>query len=84
MVLGGSENYSGAPALAALSALGSGVDIVTVACPKSVSSSIRSSSPDLIVEYSEEYVRFEDSSDILEMSDNAVKDCDRLWNWNKR
>jgi NAD(P)H-hydrate epimerase len=72
LVLGGSENYSGAPALAALSALRSGVDIATVACPKSVSSSIRSYSPDLIVrDLSEEYVRFEDSSDILEMSDNA-------------
>lgn len=72
LVLGGSENYSGAPALAALSALRSGVDIAVVACPNAVSGSIRSYSPDLIVRaLSEDYVRFEDSSDILEISDNA-------------
>ncbi|MTK63445.1 MAG: NAD(P)H-hydrate dehydratase, partial [Methanobacterium sp.] len=72
LVLGGSENYSGAPALAALSALRSGVDIAVIACPNIVSGSIRSYSPDLIVRaLSEDYVRFEDSSDILEISDNA-------------
>jgi NAD(P)H-hydrate epimerase len=72
LVLGGSENYSGAPAFAALATLRSGVDIATVACPKSVSSSIRSYSPNLIVrDLSEDYVCFEDSSDILEMSDSA-------------
>lgn len=72
LVLGGSENYSGAPALASMSALRSGVDTAMIACPAIVSSSIRSYSPDLIVKsLSKKYIRFEDSSDILEMSDDV-------------
>ena len=72
LVLGGSENYTGAPSLAAMSALRSGVDIAVVACPETVSNSIRSYSPDLIVKgLSKQYISFEDSSDILEMSDTA-------------
>ena len=34
LVIGGSYDYSGAPALAAISALRSGVDISVVACPQ--------------------------------------------------
>lgn len=49
LVIGGSKDYSGAPALAALAALAVGVDISMVACPEIVSSQIRSYSPDLIV-----------------------------------
>lgn len=72
LVLGGSENFSGAPSLAAMSALRSGVDIAVVACPETVSGPIRSYSPDLIVKsLSKDYVCFEDSSNILEMSDDA-------------
>lgn len=72
LVLGGSENYSGAPSLAAMSALRSGVDLAVVACPEIVSDSVRSYSPDLIVKgLSKQYISFEDSSDMLEMSDNA-------------
>jgi len=72
LVLGGSSNYSGAPSLAAMSALRSGVDLAVVACPESVSGTIRSYSPDLIVKgLSKDYIRFEDSSDVLEMSDNV-------------
>lgn len=72
LVLGGSEHFSGAPSLAAISALRSGVDIAVIACPETVSDSIRSYSPDLIVKgLSKEYISFEDSTDILEMSDNA-------------
>lgn len=72
LVLGGSKHYSGAPSLAAFSSLRSGVDIAVVACPEIVGDTIRSYSPDLIVKsLSKEYISFEDSSDILEMSDNA-------------
>jgi len=49
LVIGGSKDYSGAPALAALAALGAGVDISIIVCPKIVSSNIRSFSPDIIV-----------------------------------
>jgi len=49
VVVGGSELYSGAPALAALAALRTGAGLVYVACPDKVAISIRSMSPDLIV-----------------------------------
>ncbi|HYA22121.1 MAG TPA: NAD(P)H-hydrate dehydratase [Thermoproteota archaeon] len=49
LVVGGSELYSGAPALAALAALRTGAGLSMVASPDSVASSIRSMSPDLIV-----------------------------------
>lgn len=49
VVVGGSELYSGAPALAALAALRTGAGLVYVACPDKVATSIRSMSPDLIV-----------------------------------
>ena len=72
LIVGGSENYSGAPAFAGLSALRSGIDLSVIACPKSVSSSIRAYSPDLIVKsLSDTYIQFEDSSDILQMSESA-------------
>lgn len=72
LVVGGSNEYSGAPTLAAMSALRSGVDISTVACPKSVASSIRSYSPDLIVKsLSDNYINFDDISKILELSTKA-------------
>ena len=41
LVIGGSEDYSGAPAFAGLSALRSGVDLSIIACPRSVSASNR-------------------------------------------
>ena len=72
LVIGGSKDYSGAPALAALSSLRSGVDISVIACPNSVTSSIRSYSPDLIVRgLSDNYINFDDTSKILELSERA-------------
>lgn len=72
LVIGGSEHYSGAPAFAALSALRAGIDISVIACPEIVAPSIRSYSPDLIVKgLSDDYIRFDDSADILEMSESA-------------
>ncbi|MBO3769993.1 MAG: NAD(P)H-hydrate dehydratase [Thermoproteota archaeon] len=49
LVVGGSETFSGAPALAALSALRVGVGLSIVAAPESVASSIRAITPDLVV-----------------------------------
>lgn len=49
IVVGGSKNYSGAPALAALAALKTGADLSIIIAPKAVSQIIRSYSPDIIV-----------------------------------
>ncbi|MEM2352347.1 MAG: NAD(P)H-hydrate dehydratase [Thermoproteota archaeon] len=49
LVVGGSETFSGAPALAALSALRVGAGLSILAAPESVASSIRAMSPDLVV-----------------------------------
>jgi len=48
LVIGGSKVFSGAPALAALAALRTGVDIVTVAAPENAAIAISSMSPALI------------------------------------
>lgn len=48
LIIGGGP-YSGAPALAALAALKTGADLVTVAVPKSIAEIVASYSPDLIV-----------------------------------
>lgn len=48
LVVGGSSRYTGAPALLALAALRSGVDLVTVAAPAEAAKVISSFSPDLI------------------------------------
>jgi hydroxyethylthiazole kinase-like uncharacterized protein yjeF len=48
LVIGGSNVFSGAPALAAMAALRIGVDIVTVAAPEKTATAISSMSPALI------------------------------------
>ncbi len=49
LVVGGSYMYHGAPVLASLSALKSGVDLVYTAVPKILASPVRAISPNLIV-----------------------------------
>ncbi len=49
VIIGGSSRYSGAPALAGLSALRSGVDLAIVCSPEETAKIIRGYSPDLIV-----------------------------------
>ncbi len=49
LVIGGSCLYTGAPALAAMSALRSGADLAIVLTPRSVSNIVRSFSPEIIV-----------------------------------
>lgn len=72
LIVGGSKEYSGAPALAALSALRSGVDLAVVACPSSVSSAIRSYSPDMIVRSLKgDYIGLDDVDLLLELSNEA-------------
>ncbi|MGQ9624495.1 MAG: NAD(P)H-hydrate dehydratase [Candidatus Bathycorpusculaceae bacterium] len=48
LVIGGSETFSGAPAMVALSALRSGVDLAYVAAPEKTAHAISAMSPDLI------------------------------------
>lgn len=48
LVIGGSEIFSGAPALVALSALRTGVDLVYIAAPQETAHNIASMAPDLI------------------------------------
>lgn len=48
LVIGGSETFSGAPALVALAALRTGVDLVYVAAPQKTAYTISAMSPDLI------------------------------------
>jgi len=48
LVIGGSEVFSGAPALVSLAALRTGVDIVYLAAPKKTAYAVSSMSPDLI------------------------------------
>ncbi len=49
LIIGGSKDYSGAPALAAMAALQIGVDLVMVLTVSKIASVIRSYSPNLIV-----------------------------------
>ncbi len=72
LIIGGSKDYSGAPALAALSAMKSGVDLAVVASPSLISSSIRSYSPDLIVNsLTDDFITPKDIDKILKLSKNA-------------
>jgi NAD(P)H-hydrate epimerase len=48
LVIGGSENFSGAPALVALAALRAGVDLTYIAAPEKTARAISSMSPALI------------------------------------
>jgi NAD(P)H-hydrate epimerase len=48
LVVGGSEVFSGAPVLASVAALRTGVDIVYTACPEKTAYAVSSMSPDLI------------------------------------
>lgn len=50
LIVGGSNVYSGAPALAGLGALRAGADLVTIYAPKEISHAIRTYSPEFIVQ----------------------------------
>ncbi|MDO5860720.1 NAD(P)H-hydrate dehydratase [Methanobrevibacter sp.] len=49
LVVGGNKDYSGAPAIAGMAAIGAGADLVYVASPSKSAEAIKSTSPDLIV-----------------------------------
>jgi NAD(P)H-hydrate epimerase len=76
LIVGGSEVYSGAPALAGLAALRTGAGLVLIAAPASVAATIRGYSPNLIVySLSGSVVSARDMeklSELLESSDALV------------
>ncbi len=71
LVIGGSEDYVGAPALAGMAALRSGADYVVVACPSNAAWSINALYPDLITKKLEgEFINWDNISDLIELSEN--------------
>lgn len=73
LIIGGNETYSGAPALAAMGSLQAGADLVTILTPQKISTSIRSYSPELIVEdYSSPHLSLESVSEEIIVQNDIV------------
>ena len=74
LIVAGSIEYSGAPALAGMGAIAGGADLVRIITSESVSTAVRSFSPDLIVSSYPSDFFSEDAIDIVE--ENISKtDC---------
>ena len=72
LIIGGSKDYHGAPAISGMAAFGAGVDLVYVATPKAVSIPIKSASPDLIVKSLEgDYLNLNHLDEILKLADKV-------------
>ena len=72
LIVGGSSDFSGAPAIAGMAAIGAGADLVYVAAPKKAAEAIKSTSPDLIVKTLEgEELSLSHSEEIIKLSENA-------------
>ena len=72
LVIGGSKDYSGAPAIAGMAAIGAGADLVHVAAPKNAADAIKATSPDLIVKSLEgDYLALNHLDEILELVENV-------------
>ena len=72
LVVGGSSDYSGAPAIAGMAALGAGCDLVYVAAPLKAAEAIKSTSPDLIVKSLEgDKLGLRHADEILALAGNA-------------
>ena len=72
LIVGGSADYSGAPAIAGMAAIGAGCDLVYVASPEKSAEAIKSTSPDLIVKsLPGDKLSLKHSNEILEMVDNV-------------
>ena len=72
LVIGGSIDYSGAPAIAGMAAIGAGADLVYVASPQNAAEAIKSTSPDLIVKSLEgDKLSSKHSDEILSLVDNV-------------
>jgi len=74
LVVGGSENYVGAPALAAMAALRSGIDICVVAAPEKVAWQINSYSPDIITrKINGDFLNWDNVNEIVKLAETF--DC---------
>lgn len=72
LVVGGSADYSGAPAIAGMAAIGAGADLVYVASPQKAAEAIKSTSPDLIVKsLNGDKLSLEHVEEILEISEKV-------------
>jgi len=71
LIVGGSKEYSGAPSIAGLAAIGAGADLVYVAAPESAALAI-STHPDLIVNSLKgDYLTAIHAEEILKMADKV-------------
>jgi hydroxyethylthiazole kinase-like uncharacterized protein yjeF len=71
LIVGGSKEYSGAPSIAGLAAIGAGADLVYVAAPESAALAI-STHPDLIVNSLKgDYLTTEHAGEILEIAEKV-------------
>ncbi|MCQ2970202.1 MAG: bifunctional ADP-dependent NAD(P)H-hydrate dehydratase/NAD(P)H-hydrate epimerase [archaeon] len=72
LIVGGSANYSGAPAIAGMAAIGAGADLVHVAAPEKAAEAIKATSPDLIVNSLEgDELSLEHGEEIIRLSENV-------------
>ena len=72
LVVGGSMDYSGAPAIAGNAAIGAGADLVYIAAPSPSAQAIKSTSPDLIVKTLDgNYLSLSHAEEIIELSKNV-------------
>ncbi|WP_296873931.1 NAD(P)H-hydrate dehydratase [uncultured Methanobrevibacter sp.] len=72
LIVGGNNDYSGAPAIAGMAAIGAGCDLVYVATPEKSAEAIKSTSPDLIVKSLEgDKLSLSHSSEILELANSV-------------
>lgn len=69
LIIGGSEKYVGALALAGLAALRAGADVVTIAAPKQVAWAINCLTPDLITEKTDcKYFQLKHATKIINLA----------------
>ena len=72
LIIGGNKDYSGAPAIAGMAAIGAGADLVYVATPEKSAEAIKSTSPDLIVKSLEgDRLSLNHTDELLVLSENV-------------
>ena len=76
LVIGGSRDYAGAPALAALAALRTGIDLSIVAAPEQTAWTINTYSPDLITKKFEgDFFNWDNVKEVIEYCEDGNFDA---------